>query len=129
MPTSDSILVIHERSKKANNYLPPLREMGFQVHLVENFQQALDQIQIRNYALVLINKELLGEVDMSNIAWMRSLRRQLPIFLLASRIPMRLVSELRRIGVSDYLVQAVKERELPAAVKKLVPSATVGTMQ
>jgi DNA-binding NtrC family response regulator len=123
MQTANSILIIDGNSKTSDIYQSVFKEMGFKIHATDNIQQALDHIQIRNYALVMIKLESLGETDLRQVAWMRSLRRQLPILLMVSKAPRRLVNEFRKAGVSEYLFHPARDKQLSSTIKKLLPNA------
>jgi DNA-binding NtrC family response regulator len=121
MNGEDSILVVSQKYEAMSSYFPTLREMGFKVYSARNLQEALDYIQIRNYALVLISLDSPRETDVRQIAWMRSIRRKLPILLMIKKVPRRLIPEFQRAGMSEYLLKPVKGKQFAHTVKKLVP--------
>jgi DNA-binding NtrC family response regulator len=128
MYASDSILVVSSKDVTLRSYTDALKEMGFKVHSAKNIQEALDHIQIRNYALVVISTDAPKEADVSQIAWLRSIRRNLPILLMASRVPRKLIPEFKRAGMSEFLFKPVGGKQLTTAVERLVPGASYGVL-
>lgn len=125
MRTSDSILIVSQKQAAVESYSSALREMGFKVHSAKNVQEALDYIQIREYALVMISLEHPREVDVGYVAWIRSLRRKLPILLMISKAPTRLIPKFERIGLTDYLSHPAKAKQLTTTVQRLVHTAAL----
>jgi DNA-binding NtrC family response regulator len=121
MQSPDSILVINKKSDGKDAYLLTLKQMGYKVHSTENIQQALDHIQLRNYALVMIKLDMPGDAELRQITWVRSIRRHLPILLMVKRAPRRLLNEFSKAGVNACLFQPVKDKHLLSTVEKLVP--------
>jgi DNA-binding NtrC family response regulator len=128
MNASDSILVVSSKNETLSSYTNALIEMGFKVHSAKNVREALDHIQIRNYALLVISIDAPKEADVSQIAWLRSIRRNLPILLMASRVPRKLIPEFKRAGMSEFLFKPVRGKQLTTAVERLVPGASYGVL-
>jgi DNA-binding NtrC family response regulator len=126
MNATDSILVVCSKYETLSSYTNALIEMGFKVHSAKNIREALDHIQIRNYALLVISIDAAKEADVSQIAWLRSIRRNLPILLMASRVPRKLIPEFKRAGMSECLFKPIRGNQLTTAVQRLVPGASYG---
>jgi DNA-binding NtrC family response regulator len=125
MHTPDYILIVSQKQGVVDSYSSALREMGYKVHSTKNVHEALDFIQIREYALVMINLEHPRETDIGYIAWMRSLRRKLPILLIISKAPIRLIPKFERIDLTDYLSHPAKGKQLTTTVQRLVHTAAL----
>ncbi|MDH2998603.1 DNA-binding response regulator [Pasteurellaceae bacterium LFhippo2] len=96
---------------------------GFNIHTVHNGQEALDELELQNYDLVLLDVMM---PVLNGIETLKIIRQkyQLPVLMLSARD-----DEIDRVlglelGADDYLPKPFNDRELVARIKAILRRTT-----
>lgn len=117
------ILLIEDKKESAEFIRRALVENHYQVDLVSSVKEALLQIEVHSYNLVISRVILGGKSGLDLCRELRRNKNSLPVLLLSAKKKVKDKVEGLNLGADDYLTKPFEVEELLARVRALLRRA------
>jgi CheY-like chemotaxis protein len=120
------VLVVEDNLRTAKAISDMVELIGWEVHVVHSPRAAMQQMQLRVPALILLDFNIPG-VDGLEVC--RFIRRdptvgEVPVVFISAESDPAIIAEAKRAGANDYLVKPVDIEVLERILKDINPSHT-----
>ncbi len=120
------VLVVEDNLRTAKAISDMVELIGWDVHVVHSPRAAMQQMQLRVPALILLDFNIPG-VDGLEVC--RFIRRdptvgEVPVVFISAESDPAIIAEAKRAGANDYLVKPVDIEVLERILKDINPSHT-----
>src|SRR4029077_14705594 len=118
MESAQILLVSKERSARASDWILA-EKPGWQLETVGSGWEALDRVQAGHGPDLIVLDLLRGDSEgLHALRWLRRVRPDLPVVVLASSEDAGQKLEAIRLGAQDYMVRPLRPEQLAAAIRR-----------
>jgi DNA-binding NtrC family response regulator len=125
---SPSILIVDDEKITAFYLKDVLAAAGYDVHLAQNGEEALEQLARRPFHLVITDLVMPGIDGFALVKKVKLVLPDLPVFILTAHGSYDVARKAQTIGADDYLLKPVNPDQLQAAMGKALHRGKGGAM-
>ncbi len=119
-----SILIVDDEKITAFYLKDILTAAGYDVHLAQNGEEALEQLGRRKFSLIITDLVMPGIDGFALVRRVKQLQPDLPVFILTAHGSYDVARKAQTIGADDYLLKPVNPDQLHAALGKTFEKST-----
>jgi DNA-binding NtrC family response regulator len=119
-----SILIVDDEKITAFYLKDILTAAGYDVHLAQNGEEALESLERRKFNLVITDLVMPGIDGFALVRRVKQMQPDLPVFILTAHGSYDVARKAQTIGADDYLLKPVNPDQLHAALAKTFEKGT-----
>ena len=96
-----------------------LKEKGYDVHTVNNGQDAIEVIKTKPFDIVFLDEQMPGLSGIETLAKIKAILPSLPVVMITKSEEESIMEDAIGSSIADYLIKPVKPNQIILCLKKL----------
>lgn len=120
MPVAARILWVDDEMDSLKSHAMFLTSRGYEVHLLNNGQDAIDRVRDHPPDIVLLDESMPGIGGLETLGRIKALRSTLPVVMVTKNEAENVMDDAIGRQIDDYLIKPVNPAQVVSCLKKLL---------